>query len=511
MKLRKTLGLLLIAALTATAVTGCKKTTEPNPSESVTQSASVEKVTGGEVVVGIQQDVDSLDPHVAVAAGTKEILFNVFEGLVMPTEDGSVAPAVASGYVVSEDGLTYTFTIRDGIKFSDGRAVTAEDVKYSIERCAGILDGTPLVAALSTVSHVDIVDQSTVNIVLSEANLEIIYYLNAEIIPANSDKNGDMVGTGPFKLDSYNPQESVVLSRNENYWQNGLPYLDKVTFKIVASAESAMIELKAGSIDVYPYLTDDQALELADSFNIAGNGSSVVQALFINNVVAPFDNVKVRQALCYAIDSDTINDMVFGGKAEKIGTSMLPGQEVYVEGLEYGHDVEKAKALLSEAGYANGFDMEITVPSNYQMHMDTAQIMVENLKEVGITAKINAVDWSTWLDDTYKGRNFQTTVCGITGKLTPSYLLVRYQSDAGNNFINYNNPKYDELYKKIAVTLDENELKEGYRTLEKYLAEDAACVFNLVPPVLIALDKKLDGYKFYPIYVQDMKSVYWTK
>ena len=113
---------------------------------------------------------------------------------------------------------------------------------------------------------------------------------------------------------------------------------------------------------------------------------------------------------------------------------MVPGYECYVD-TGYGHDIEKAKELLTEAGYPDGFSMDITVPSNYQMHIDTAQVIVEQLKEVGITATIKKVDWSTWLDDVYKGRNFESTVCGIAGSLTPSYLLVRYQSDAKNNFI----------------------------------------------------------------------------
>lgn len=512
----KSIALVMTLSMALCLCAGCKKggpsgNGSENTSDSVNETVAGEILRGGEVVVGIQQDIDSLDPHIAVAAGTKEILFNIFDGLVNSNENGEVIPAVAKSYTISDDGLTYTFVLRDGIKFSNGEEVTVEDVKYSIERCAGILDGTPLVKALSVISNVDIVDRSTINIVLSEANLEIIYYLTAGIIPESSKETGELVGTGPFKIDSYKPQEGIILSRNEYYWQEGLPYLDKVTFKVVASAQSAMMELQAGTINIYPYLTDDQARELGDKFSIASNGSSVVQALYINNAVAPYDDVRVRQAIAYAIDVDSINDFVFGGRGQRIGTSMLPDFSCFVDGLGYAHDVEKAKALLKEAGYADGFAMEITVPSNYQMHMDTAQIMIEQLKEAGIDAKIKSVDWATWLDEVYKGRNFETTVCGIAGSLTPSYLLVRYQSDAKNNFANYSNAEYDALYKKISTTLDEKELAEGYKKLQQYLARDAASVYTVVPPVLIAMDRKLDGYKFYPIYVQDMKGIHWTK
>ena len=311
-------------------------------------------------------------------------------------------------------------------------------------------------------------------------------------------------------MDSYVPQEGIILSRNEYYWQEGLPYLDKVTFKIVASAESAMMELQAGSIDIYPYLTDDQANELSSTFDIKSNGSNVVQGLYLNNAAAPFDDVRVRQALSYAIDRDAINELIFGGRGTVIGTSMVPGYDCYVD-TGYEHDVKKAKELLTEAGYPDGFTMEITVPSNYQMHVDTAQVIVEQLKEAGITATIKKVDWSTWLEDVYKGRNFETTVCGIAGSLTPSYLLVRYQSTAKNNFVGYTNENFDTLYKKISTSLDSEEITEGYRQLQTMLHEDAASVYTVVPPVLIAMNKKIAGYRFYPIYVQDMKYVYWTE
>ena len=189
---------------------------------------------------------------------------------------------------------------------------------------------------------------------------------------------------------------------------------------------------------------------------------------------------------------------------------MVPGYECYVD-TGYEHDVAKAKELLADAGYPDGFDMEITVPSNYQMHVDTAQVIVEQLKEAGITAAIKKVDWSTWLDDVYKGRNFESTVCGIAGSMTPSYLLVRYQSTAKNNFVGYSNENYDTLYKKISTSLDSAEILDGYRQLQTMLHDDAASVYTVVPPVLIAMNKKIAGYRFYPIYVQDMKYVYWTE
>ncbi|MGN1145503.1 MAG: ABC transporter substrate-binding protein, partial [Acetatifactor sp.] len=222
------------------------------------------------VVVGIQQDIDSLDPHKATAAGTKEILFNIFEGLVKTDENGNLMNAVASDYTISEDGLVYTFTLRENVKFHNGNTVTAEDVKYSLERASGLLDGTALISTLKAIQSVDIVDEHTVQVTVDSANTELIYSFTAAIIPAGSGETaeGTPIGTGPFSFVSYKPQEGIVLAKNAEYWQEGLPYLDEVNFKIVNSPDTALLDLKGGSIDIYPYLTDSQANELKNDFQI---------------------------------------------------------------------------------------------------------------------------------------------------------------------------------------------------------------------------------------------------
>ncbi len=181
----------MTALLTMTALGGCAGGT----GESSEDKSSV--------VVGIQQDIDSLDPHKATAAGTKEILFNIFEGLVKPDPNGNLMKAVASDYSISEDGLVYTFTLRDGVKFHNGNDVTAEDVKYSLERVAGILDGTALISTLSAerggITSVDILDDKTVQVTVGSANLELIYSFTAAIIPAGSGEEAESapIGTGP--------------------------------------------------------------------------------------------------------------------------------------------------------------------------------------------------------------------------------------------------------------------------------------------------------------------------
>ena len=191
-KRRSVLALLLVAALTV-VLGGCQDGKDGKADSSDTTSSQVstestptgEPVMGGSITVGIPQDIeDSLDPHKSVAAGTKEILFNIYEGLVKPDEEGNLNDAVAESHSISEDGKVYTFKLRNGVKFHDGTTVTAEDVKYSIERCAGINgDGTPLVEAFSNVDKVEIPDESTIDIYLKEADTEFLAYLTVAIVP----------------------------------------------------------------------------------------------------------------------------------------------------------------------------------------------------------------------------------------------------------------------------------------------------------------------------------------
>ncbi|ROR28559.1 peptide/nickel transport system substrate-binding protein [Mobilisporobacter senegalensis] len=514
--------LVLLILLVSIALYGCsgeKKTEVKEETPNTDDMVSTEPQTGGSVVVGILQDLDSLDPHKAVAAGTKEVLFNVFEGLVKPDKDGNLVPAVASDYEISPDGLVYTFTLREGIKFHNGEAVTVQDIEYSIKRCAGLLDekdsSVVVDAALSNIKEVNIKDERTVELVLKEANTELLGYLTVAIIPKDYKEQGTKpVGTGPFRFVSYTPLESMIVEKNPEYYVEGKPYLDKVTFKIVANTDAAFMELQAGSIDIFPYLTDSQAKQLEGTMRIEEGHMNLVQALFLNNKVAPFDNIKVRQALNYAIDKQTILDMVAGGKGSIIGTNMFPAYaKYYLEELNdvYPYDPEKAKALLKEAGLPDGFTFAITVPSNYQYHVDTAQVIVEQLKAVGISATINQVEWATWLSEVYTERKYEATIIGLDARLAPRDAMDRYLSTADNNFVNYSNSEYDATLDKAIRTVDENEKVESYQKLQTLLTEDAASVYIQDPPLLVAVNKKLAGYTFYPVYVQDMSVVYFIK
>ena len=534
---KKLCGFLFTALLTMAVLGGCADGTgessgdnsskesvaDSQESTSVQESTSEEStaeqegeggVLGGSVVVGIQQDIDSLDPHKATAAGTKEILFNIFEGLVKSDENGHLIGAVASDYTISEDGLVYTFTLRDGVKFHNGNAVTAEDVKYSLERVAGLLDGTPLISTMSAITAVDILDDKTVQVTVGSANTELIYSFVAAIIPAGSgeEEGADPVGTGPFSYVSYKPQEGIVLAKNPEYWQEGLPYVDQVEFKIVGDGDTALMELQGGTIDIYPYLTDSQAQVLQDNYQVVSSPTTMVQALYLNNAVEPLNDVRVRQAICYALNKEEINDFVGGGTGALISSCMPPTLKDYYTDLNetYGTtgNVEKAKELLADAGYADGFDMEIAIVSGYEFHMQTGEVIVEQLKQVGINATIQGMENSEWLEKVYKGREFDATITCLTSDMTPGYLMNRFQTSSSKNFINFESAEYDEVYQKAQAAIDLTEKAEYYKQLQKILCDEAGSAFIQTPADKTALSKRIAGYKFYPVYVQDISTVY---
>ncbi|MBR3525842.1 MAG: ABC transporter substrate-binding protein [Lachnospiraceae bacterium] len=473
-----------------------------------------EEVSSGQITIGIPQDLeDGLDPHKVSAAGTKEILFNIYEGLVKYDESGDLKPAIASDTQVSEDGLTYTFTLRDGVKFHNGNTVTAEDVIYSIERCADTSGGDALVPAFSNIADIKKQDDHTVVITLNTPDSDFLASMTTAILPKdNADPQKNVIGTGPYRFVERSPQESITLEAFDDYWGEKA-HIKTVLLKVIADPDMIVMELRGGSIDLICRITDTQAAELqGGDFDVLEGTMNLVQALYLNNNVEPFDNVQVRKALCYAIDPKEIMNFVSGGKGTELGSSMFPAfGKYYDESLNHTYDqnIEKAKELLADAGYPNGFSFTMTVPSNYQQHISTAEVLREQFKKIGVDAKIELIEWDSWVSDVYLGRNFTSTVVGVDASvLTARALLERFVSDNGKNFINFASPDYDIAFKEAVSLTDDAAQTAKYKECLRILSEEAANVYIQDLPTFVAVRKNIGGYKFYPLYVQDFASLY---
>jgi peptide/nickel transport system substrate-binding protein len=463
-----------------------------------------------ELRYGFTSEPATLDPlSPANTADGRSILFNVYEGLVKADKDGKLQPAVASEYRIEQDGLVYRFSIRQGLSFHDGSPLTAEDAKFTLEAAIG--------ANFRGFTQIDRIDVSgnTLTITLKAPDPEFLPYLTQGIVPRNNpDREKNPVGTGPFIIESYTVQQSLVLRKNPHYWKEGFPKLDKVTVVFVADSDALLLSLQGGNVDGAG-VTSSIVQQLDPSrFDVVAGYSNSVQLLALNNASPPLDDVRVRQAIAYAVDIPQIIDTAFYGQGEVSGSPLIPGLSAYYEESlrsPYSRDGDRAKRLLSEAGLPSGFPLEITVPSNYTMHVDTAQVIVNQLKAAGINAGIRLVDWATWLSDVYRGRKYQATIVSLDDSgtpLTPRSFLSRYLSTSGSNFVNFNSPDYDRVYSAALLEPDEAKRIGLYKEAQKILVGSAASVYiQDIYSFKVFARGRYSGVLNYPLYVIDFSTI----
>ena len=498
LSVKRALALTLALVLTASLLAGCGKKEDP----------AAARRAANEIAIAVAQDLDeSLDPHYMVAAGTKEVLFNVYEGLVKPDADGNLVGAVAERWELSDDRLSYTFYLREGVKFSDGTPVTEADVVFSIERCRK----DALVAGLDIIDSVE-AGEGTVTVNLTQPNGEFLAYLTLAIVPeASVDALAtSTIGTGPYRISSRAAQTNFILERNEHYWGTQ-PAIAKATYLIYENAEALIMALKSGAVDVCAHLTATQTAQLGEEFEILEGTMNLVQAVYLNHKYEPLANETVRKALCHAVNREEIFAIIADGHGTALGSSIYPNfRKYFLPELAdlYPYDVEKAKTLLKEAGYENGFSLTITVPTNSQPHVDTAQVVAEQLRAVGVDVTIEGIDWGGWVNDVYGGRNFEATIVGFDAStLTARALLERWTSTAGKNMINHNNAEYDAAFARALAAADEAEQDAAYLEMETILAETAANVYIQDLCDLVAVRSGIEGYAFYPLYVLDLSTL----
>jgi len=445
-------------------------------------------------------------------ADGRSLLFNVFEGLVKPDTDGNLRPCVAESVTMEELGRVYNFQLRKNIRFHDGSSLSSADVKFSLDtaKAAGFI-------GFDAVEKIETNGDYSIKITLLRPDPEFLPYLTVGIVKAgsaNRDKNA--IGTGPYLIESYAVQRELVLKKFADYWQDKVPILEKITITFFADSDAIVRGLRSGGIDGAS-LTGSLAQQLSpEQFDIIPGYTSMVHLLALNNAASPLDDIRVRKAINYGIDIQGIIDTAFYGKGEPSGSPLIPGLTAYYEkslANPYPVDPEKARSLLKEAGYGEGgkkLTLEITVTSIYTMHVDTAQVIADQLAKIGIDVSIRLVDWAAWLSDVYFGRKYQATIISLDSPVvSPRSFLSRYRSDNNGNFINYSSADFDRIFDAILVETGEDKRIALYKEAQRIISADAASVY--IQDILgfrAIRAGAFSGVLNYPLYVNDFAAMH---
>ncbi|HID08631.1 TPA: ABC transporter substrate-binding protein, partial [Candidatus Micrarchaeota archaeon] len=385
----------------------------------------------GELVVAVSTEPPSLDPTTNPAAAIDLIFHhNLYEGLVKVNAEGDYVPCLAISWEVSGDGLVWTFRLREGVLFHDGTPFDAEAVKASFLRHMDPETPHPHPEYYEEITEIRVLDERTMQFVLERPVpyfLAILAQADSVIVPTKSRIGRPLsehpVGTGPFRFVEWRPGIEIVLERNPDYYLPWIPMLDRVVFRFIPDDAVRVMALRAGDVDVAVDVSPQLARELERDprFRVISGPMNLVQILAINNARRPFDDIRVRRAIAHGIDREKIIELVSLGYGTPIGSHITPGMPYYVDltGL-YPHDPVKARELLSEAGFPNGFDTTLTLPSNYEFHVRTGEVIAAQLSVVGIRARIELVDWGTWLERVYAQADYDLTVIGHVGRLDPA-------------------------------------------------------------------------------------------
>lgn len=474
-------------------------------------------VAGGTLRAAWDAEWVSLDPHLSSAYSSFAVLANVVEGLTTFDDDIKLAPSLAESWEQSEDGLTWTFTLRQGVTFSNGRDFTSEDVLFSFQR---IIDPTLGSGRVNSCGGADATfaapDPYTFTITTTSPNgilpITVAGAAGCGIIaPESVGDDGQVVvpiGTGPFTIEDVVGTTSMTLVKNPNYWQEGFPLLDAVEITVIPEASVREAALLGGEVDWIMSPAPQSYDALKSNPNVVIGEAPLLQYSYmgVNLRRDPLSDVRVRQAMAYAIDREQICAAGEFGLCTAIEGPTAPGSPWYFDYAPYGRDVERARQLLAEAGYANGFDVELMPTSTYENTVRQAQVVQQNLAEVGIRATINAPEWAQWLELEGSG-NYDVYLCGWIG-LTDADLYYYLQHRTGEvfNFTGYSNPEFDQLVEEGRSITDFDQRFAIYERANQILVDDAPYIYFYSPLGLRAYTPEVKGFVTRP----DLLNVLWT-
>ncbi|AZV76445.1 ABC transporter substrate-binding protein [Parasedimentitalea marina] len=426
------------------------------------------------IIVAMQLEPPHLDPTSAAAGAIDSVLYsNVFEGLTRFMGDGAVVPGLAESWEISNDGLTYTFTLHGGVAFHDGTTLDGEDVKFSLDRARAEDSTNAQKALFAGITDITVVDPQTVKVTLAEPNGNFLFNLawgDAVIVAPESidDIKTNPVGTGAFKFTNWVQGDRIDLTRNADYW--GTPaVLNTATFKFISDPTAAFASVMAEDVDAFisfPAPENIPQFEADPRFQVLVGSTEGETILSTNNKQPPFDDVRVRQALAHAIDRQAIVDGAMFGYGTPIGSHFAPHNPAYLDlTANSAFDPEKSKALLAEAGMGDGFTTTLHLPPPSYARRG-GEIIAAQLAEVGIKAEIINVEWAQWLETVFRGKDFGLTIISHTEPMDIGiYARPEY-------YFQYDNKGFQELMTDLNATTDPAKRIELMQQAQTIISDD---------------------------------------
>jgi peptide/nickel transport system substrate-binding protein len=464
--------------------------------------------------MGIVADVQSFDPPIPSDNMSIWTMLNIYDQVLRVAQNGQeVEPCLAESYEISDDLLTYTFSLRPGVVFHDGTPLKASDVKYCLDRVS-FAEESGWLSLFTAVESTEAPDDNTFVLHVKEpwapmlANMALFaasIYPEAAHTAQGPDLFENPIGTGPFVFESWQKGAAITLKKNPNYWIAGQPYLDEVTFSVVADANTRVIQLQGGDMDIAsdaPFSQID-SLDADENIDVLVAPVGRVDYVAINHTRPPFDDIKVRQALNYAVDKEAIIQAVLYGKAQ-VAQSALPRMRFWNEEIEpYPYDPEKAKQLLSESSAAGGFSTTLGVTAGEPVDGAVATILKDQLAAVGVEVEIYEQEGATLYVDTFQGMNYDLVIQYHTTDTVDASQITRYAmasraDGTGALWTGYINPRIDELAKQALAEQDPDKRQEMYYEIQKLGFDDAFILYLYFPDSRTAIRTGINGFQILP-------------
>ncbi|HHV79392.1 MAG TPA: glutathione ABC transporter substrate-binding protein [Firmicutes bacterium] len=497
MKKIRFISFLVCAVLFAGTLGGCSPATTKGP----------------ELVVATGTDASTFDPHFTTDSATEVLNKNLYNNLVKFTADMQIVPDLATKWDLAQDGVTWTFELRRGVKFHDGTAFNAQAVKACFERLLDKNTGSPRRSVLEMIKEIQPVDEYKVKIVTAypcgSFLQQLAHPVAAIISPAAIKKYGkdlarNPVGTGPFKLAEWVSGEKIVMDRNPDYFE-GAPQVQRVVFRIVPEDATRAMLIESGQVDVALRLpvTELQRLRTNKDLNLIETPTLMTMYVALNNQRGALRDVRVRQAINYAVDKDVLLKDILGGLGTVADAPISSATWGYAKIGAYPCDRAKAKDLLAGAGYGNGVELELWTPvGRYLMDRQVAENLQAQLAEVGIKVKIRQWEFQSLMAEVKKGQ-FDMVLLGwspSTGDADQGLFPVFHSTQwpPGSNRAHYKNPQVDSLLEKAKQEVNPETRKSMYAQAEKLIMDEAAWLFLYYPKQVVVTRANVKGIEVLP-------------